>query len=152
MSSAGTSRSRPYDRAVADQRAVEQAQRLDDHACGAIGLEREFGARHGIDVYLQPGGPGTVAPLGEARTLCYRLEAFGLTLSFLPTDFVQVNAAINTELVATAVRYAALEPKDRVLDLYCGLGNFSLPLAQRAGELLGVEGEEIGRASCRERV
>jgi 23S rRNA (uracil1939-C5)-methyltransferase len=104
-------------------------------------LFREFGARHGIDIYLQPGGPGTVAPLGEARPLRYRLEAFGLTLQFLPTDFVQVNAAINAELVATAVRLAAVDPTDRVLDLYCGLGNFSLPLAQRAGELLGVEGE-----------
>ena len=102
---------------------------------------REFGGRHGIDMYLQPGGPGTIAPLGEARTLSYRLEAFGLTLQFLPTDFVQVNVAINAELVATAVRLAAIEPTDRVLDLYCGLGNFSLPLAQRAAELLGVEGE-----------
>jgi 23S rRNA (uracil1939-C5)-methyltransferase len=100
-----------------------------------------FGARHGIDIYLQPGGPGTIAPLGEARTLSYKLEAFGLTLQFLPTDFVQVNAAINAELVATAARLAAIEPTDRVLDLYCGLGNFSLPLAQRAGSLLGVEGE-----------
>jgi 23S rRNA (uracil1939-C5)-methyltransferase len=102
---------------------------------------RDFGARHGIDIYLQPGGPGTVAPLGEARTLTYRLDEFGLTLQFLPTDFVQVNAAINAELVATAVRFAAPQPNDRVLDLYCGLGNFSLPLAQRARELLGVEGE-----------
>jgi 23S rRNA (uracil1939-C5)-methyltransferase len=100
-----------------------------------------FGARHGIDIYLQPGGPGTIAPLGEARTLSYKLEAFGLTLQFLPTDFVQVNAAINAELVATAVRLAAIESTDRVLDLYCGLGNFSLPLAQRARDLLGVEGE-----------
>jgi len=102
---------------------------------------RDFGARHGIDIYLQPGGPGTIAPLGEVRTLSYKLEAFGLTLQFLPTDFVQVNAAINAELVATAVNLAAIEPTDRVLDLYCGLGNFSLPLAQRARELLGVEGE-----------
>ena len=102
---------------------------------------RDFGTRHGIDIYLQPGGPGTIAPLGDARTLSYKLEAFGLTLQFLPTDFVQVNAAINAELVATAVKLAAIEPTDRVLDLYCGLGNFSLPLAQRARELLGVEGE-----------
>ncbi|MEO8464846.1 MAG: 23S rRNA (uracil(1939)-C(5))-methyltransferase RlmD [Gammaproteobacteria bacterium] len=101
----------------------------------------DFGVRHGIDIYLQPGGPGTIAPLGEARILSYKLEAFGLTLQFLPTDFVQVNAAINAELVATAIKLAAIETTDRVLDLYCGLGNFSLPLAQRARELLGVEGE-----------
>jgi 23S rRNA (uracil1939-C5)-methyltransferase len=101
----------------------------------------DFGARHGIDIYLQPGGPGTIAPLGEARPLRYRLAPFDLTYEFLPTDFVQVNAAINAELVATAVRLAAIEPGDRVLDLYCGLGNFSLPLARHAAELLGVEGE-----------
>jgi 23S rRNA (uracil1939-C5)-methyltransferase len=102
---------------------------------------RDFGARFGIDMYLQPGGPGTVTPLGAGRWLRYRLPEFGLTIEFLPTDFVQVNAAINAELVATAVRLAAVEPTDRVLDLYCGLGNFSLPLAQRAHELTGVEGE-----------
>ena len=90
---------------------------------------------------LQPGGPGTITPLGAARTLDYSLPAFGLTLTFLPTDFVQVNAAVNAELVATALRLAAPGPQDRVLDLYCGLGNFSLPFAQRARELLGVEGD-----------
>ncbi len=100
-----------------------------------------FGARHGIDIYLQPGGPGTVVPLGPTRPLRYRLEACDLTLRFLPTDFVQINADVNAELVATAVELAGVESTDRVLDLFCGLGNFSLPLAQRAGELLGVEGE-----------
>jgi 23S rRNA (uracil1939-C5)-methyltransferase len=100
-----------------------------------------FGARHGIDVYLQPGGPGTVTALGTARPLRYRLEDFGLELEFEPIDFVQVNAAVNRELVATAIRLAGVAPQDRVLDLYCGLGNFSLPFAQRARELLGVEGD-----------
>jgi 23S rRNA (uracil1939-C5)-methyltransferase len=102
---------------------------------------RDFGARHGVDIYLQPGGPGTVMPLGPARPLRYRLPAFGLALEFLPMDFVQVNAGINDELVATAVRLADVRPTDRVLDLFCGLGNFSLPLAQRARELVGIEGE-----------
>jgi 23S rRNA (uracil1939-C5)-methyltransferase len=102
---------------------------------------REFGARHGIDMYLQPGGPGTVTPLGPVRPLRYRLQELGVTLEFLPTDFVQVNARVNAELVATAVGLADVRPTDRVLDLYCGLGNFSLPLAQRAEALLGVEGD-----------
>jgi 23S rRNA (uracil1939-C5)-methyltransferase len=127
--------------AVADDATALVFRVLQAPSAGDEQAFREFGARHGVDIYLQPGGPGTIAPLGEARPLSYRLDAFGLRLSFLPTDFVQVNAAINAELVATVVKYAALEPKDRVLDLYCGLGNFSLPLAQRAGELLGVEGE-----------
>jgi len=102
---------------------------------------REFGAQHDIDMYLQPGGPGTVTPLGSARPLRYRLPELGMTLEFLPTDFVQVNARVNAELVATAVGLADVQATDRVLDLYCGLGNFSLPFAQRAQELLGVEGD-----------
>jgi 23S rRNA (uracil1939-C5)-methyltransferase len=101
----------------------------------------EFGRRHGIDLYLQPGGPATAVPLGDTRPLRYGLAEFGLTFEFLPTDFVQVNAGINMQLVSTAVRLADVQPGDRVLDLFCGLGNFSLPLAQRASELVGVEGE-----------
>ena len=73
--------------------------------------------------------------------MSYSLEQFGVTLRFQPTDFVQVNAEVNAELVATAVRLADVQPSDSVLDLYCGLGNFSLPFAQRARELMGVEGE-----------
>ena len=114
---------------------------LDAPSAADIEAFAAFGARHGIDMYLQPGGPGTVAPIGAARPLRYTLAQFGVTLEFLPTDFVQVNAEANAELVATAVRLADLQPSDSVLDLYCGLGNFSLAVAQRARELLGVEGD-----------
>jgi 23S rRNA (uracil1939-C5)-methyltransferase len=127
--------------AVADDVTALVLRVLDTPSADDEALFMEFGARHGIDLYWQPGGPGTIAPLGAVRPLRYRLEPFGLTLEFLPTDFMQVNAAINAELVATAVRLAAVERTDRVLDLYCGLGNFSLPLAERCSELLGVEGE-----------
>lgn len=127
--------------AVADEAAALVLRVLDEPSAADTEAFRKFGERHGIDMYWQRGGPGTVAPLAQARPLTYRLPKFGLTLEFLPMDFVQVNAGINEELVATAVRLADLQPTDRVLDLYCGLGNFSLPLAQRAGELLGVEGE-----------
>jgi 23S rRNA (uracil1939-C5)-methyltransferase len=116
-------------------RVLEPPSAADEQAL------RDFGARHGVDMYLQAGGPGTVTPLGPVRRLHYRLPELGLTIEFLPTDFVQVNAAINAELVTTAVRLARVESTDRVLDLYCGLGNFSLPLAQRARELTGVEGD-----------
>jgi 23S rRNA (uracil1939-C5)-methyltransferase len=102
---------------------------------------RAFGALHDIDLYWQRGGPGTIAPMTRARPLTYELREHGLTFEFLPTDFVQVNAAINAELVSTAVRLGEVQPTDRVLDLFCGIGNFSLPLAQRAGTLLGVEGD-----------
>ena len=127
--------------AVADETTALVLRVLEAPTAADEQLFLTFAAKHGVDIYLQRGGPGTVTPLGTARTLSYKQEAFGLTLQFLPTDFVQVNPEVNAELVATALRLAAVEPTDRVLDLYCGLGNFSLPLAQRAKELLGVEGE-----------
>ena len=115
---------------------------LDAPSSADEALIAEFGRRHDIDVYLQRGGPGTIVPLGSApRTLDYSLPQFGITLRFAPTDFVQVNAPVNAQMVAAAVELAAIEPGDRVLDLYCGLGNFSLPFAQRAAAVLGVEGE-----------
>lgn len=127
--------------AVADDVVALVLRVLETPSAADEALFKAFGERHGLDLYWQRGGPGTIAPLGSVRPLRHRLAPFDLTLEFLPTDFMQVNAAINAELVATAVRLAAVEPTDRVLDLYCGLGNFSLPLAQRAAELLGVEGE-----------
>jgi 23S rRNA (uracil1939-C5)-methyltransferase len=127
--------------AVGDDASALVLRVLDAPSAADVEAFAAFGARHGIDMYLQPGGPGTAAPIGAARPLRYTLAQFGLTLEFLPTDFVQVNAEANAELVATAVRLADLGPADSVLDLYCGLGNFSLPFAQRARELLGVEGD-----------
>jgi len=101
-----------------------------------------FGAERGIDMYVQTGGPGTVAALtADARALSYSLPEFDVTLEFEPTDFIQINAAVNERMVASAVELAALERTDRVLDLFCGLGNFTLPFARYAGEVLGVEGE-----------
>jgi len=127
--------------AVADNAVALVLRVLEEPTAADAEAFRAFGAKHDIDLYWQRGGPGTIAPLDRARPLTYELPGFGLKYEFLPTDFVQVNAAINAELVANAVRLAAPESTDRVLDLYCGLGNFSLPLAQRAGALLGVEGD-----------
>ncbi len=103
----------------------------------------EFGQQHEIDVYLQRGGPGTVQALDPETTkpLAYGLPEFGLTLEFAPTDFVQVNARVNEAMVSWTVEQLGVESSDRVLDLYCGLGNFSLPLARRAAMVVGVEGE-----------
>jgi 23S rRNA (uracil1939-C5)-methyltransferase len=80
--------------------------------------------------------------------LHYRLPEFDLRLDFTATDFVQVNAAINQSMVSRAIELLEVGPADRVLDLYCGLGNFTLPLARRAAEVVGVEGDAglIGRA------
>jgi len=101
-----------------------------------------FGRRHDIDIYLQPGGPGSLRPLSEPpRPLWYRLDAWDVRIEFAPTDFIQINAEINAAMVAAAVEAAEVDSEDRVLDLYCGLGNFSLPLARRVAEVLGVEGD-----------
>ncbi|MBS0375112.1 MAG: 23S rRNA (uracil(1939)-C(5))-methyltransferase RlmD [Proteobacteria bacterium] len=103
---------------------------------------RDFGARHGVEFWLQPGGVESAAPLeGPGATLEYRLPEFDVTLGFGPLDFVQVHAELNRRMVATAVELLAPAPGDAVLDLYCGLGNFTLPLARRARSVLGVEGE-----------
>ena len=127
--------------AVADNAVALVLRVLEEPTAADAEAFRAFGAKHDIDLYWQRGGPGTIAPLDRARPLTYELSEFGLTFEFLPTDFVQVNEGVNAELVSTALRLAAPEAADRVLDLYCGLGNFSLPLAQRAGALLGVEGD-----------
>jgi 23S rRNA (uracil1939-C5)-methyltransferase len=103
---------------------------------------RQFERAQGLRILLQPGGLDTVAPLTPGPVdLYYRLDDFGLKLDFGPTDFVQVNAAINQSMVARAIELLEVGTGDRVLDLFCGLGNFTLPLARRAREVVGVEGE-----------
>lgn len=106
-----------------------------------------FGQQHGMQIFLQPKGAETVHriwPLpGEGpERLHYRLPDFGLTLAFHPMDFTQVNAAINRRMLNQALEWLQVGPDDRVLDLFCGLGNFSLPLATRAREVVAVEGDE----------
>ena len=103
---------------------------------------RDFERAHSLRILLQPGGLHTIAPLTPGPVdLFYRLDDFDLKLEFGPSDFVQVNAAINQSMVARAVELLEIGPTDRVLDLYCGLGNFTLPLARRAAAVVGVEGE-----------
>jgi 23S rRNA (uracil1939-C5)-methyltransferase len=105
-------------------------------------LLARFGREHAVQMFLQPGGYDTVAPMGDIAPLEYRVPAFDLTLQFLPTDFVQVNGPMNLQMIDRAVTLLAPASTDRVLDLFCGLGNFSLPLARRAGQVVGVEGED----------
>lgn len=106
---------------------------------------RDFAARHSVCFYLQSGGLDSIEALtpGEpaAPTLRYALRDFDLTLEFAPTDFVQVNGAVNEALVSRALQLLHPDPESRVLDLYCGLGNFTLALARSAGSVVGVEGD-----------
>ena len=124
------------------------------------GKLRDFAVHHGVRLYLQSGGLDSVEELQRAETaaggvaasdlaaagavtrpLSYALPDFGLELDFAPTDFVQVNGALNRALVARAVELLHPTAESRVLDLYCGLGNFTLALAKSAGHVVGVEGE-----------
>ncbi|MEJ2566864.1 MAG: 23S rRNA (uracil(1939)-C(5))-methyltransferase RlmD, partial [Gammaproteobacteria bacterium] len=94
---------------------------------------RDFGERHGFYIYLQSGGPDSVTALWpEDPQLLYSLPAFDVTLEFLPTDFTQVNGVMNRSMVDQAMALLAPGPQDRVLDLFCGLGNFTLPISRRA--------------------
>ena len=105
---------------------------------------RAFGEARRLRIYLQPGGLDSVTPLYPSSVdepLHYSLPEFELEIAFEPIDFVQVNSDINRQMVHFAVEQIQAGPDDRVLDLYCGIGNFSLPLARRAGHVLGVEGE-----------
>jgi 23S rRNA (uracil1939-C5)-methyltransferase len=100
-----------------------------------------FGQEHDVHIYLQPGGPETVSPLCPTDSqLFYRLHDFGLELGFGPTDFTQVNFDINRDMLIRALDLLQLGGDERVLDLFCGIGNFTLPIATRAAEVVGVEG------------
>lgn len=105
---------------------------------------RAFGAEHGVQWWLQPKGPDTVHlldPEGAAQ-LAYSLPEFGITMPFKPTDFTQVNPHINQVMVTRALRLLGAQKTDRVIDWFCGLGNFTLPIATQAGQVLGIEGSE----------
>lgn len=103
---------------------------------------RAFEQSQPVRVYLQPGGLETIQPLqGAPAELCYELPQFDLSFEFLPTDFIQINASINEALISRAVELLQITAADRVLDLFCGLGNFTLALARRAGSVVGLEGD-----------
>ncbi|HMO47184.1 MAG TPA: 23S rRNA (uracil(1939)-C(5))-methyltransferase RlmD [Rubrivivax sp.] len=105
---------------------------------------RDFGQRHGVQWWLQPKGPDSVHRLDELPgELAYALPEFGIRLPFKPTDFTQVNGAINRVLVERALQLLQVRPDERVIDWFCGLGNFSLPLATRAAQVLGIEGSAV---------
>ena len=96
----------------------------------------------GIAMYLQPKGPDTVALLApEGHELHYTLDGGELDLRFEPLDFVQINGALNEAMVQQALSWLQPQPQDHVLDLFCGIGNFALPLARRTARVTGIEGD-----------
>jgi len=103
---------------------------------------RAFADAHGVQIWLQPKGPDTAHPFYPIDTpeLSYSLPEFDLTMPFKPTEFTQVNHGVNRMLVRRAIRMLDPQPGDKVADFFCGLGNFTLPIARRGAEVLGIEG------------
>jgi 23S rRNA (uracil1939-C5)-methyltransferase len=129
--------------AVGDNEAILVIRHLDPLSDADQSLVKRFAEDHGIHVWLQPGGPASAKPFHPATSeLYYELAEFGVRIGFGPTDFTQVNHGVNRILVARAVRLLDPQPGERVADLFCGLGNFSLPLATRGAEVIGFEGSK----------
>jgi len=104
-------------------------------------LLREYARSTGLHLYLQPGGPDSIELLWpEHSQLSYRLPDYDVDIHFLPLDFTQVNPAINQRMIQQALSLLELQASSRVLDLFCGLGNFTLPMARTAAQVIGVEG------------
>lgn len=128
--------------AVAEQATALLLRVLDMPTEEDRALLSAFASQHSVEFYLQTGGPDSVAPLANSTTpLSYRLPASGVQIGFAPGDFIQVNASVNAAAVELALSLLAPAPQDTVLDLFCGLGNFTLPLARRAARAIGVEGD-----------
>lgn len=117
---------------------------LDPPSDADLAVLSDFAATHDLQIALQSGGPDSVVPLNadDYKALVYELPDFSIDIEFRATDFVQVNGPVNRLMVSAAIDYLDLDADHSVLDLYCGIGNFSLPLARRAARVLGVEGEK----------
>lgn len=105
---------------------------------------REFAERHGVVIYLQPKGPESISRCcpDSVDRLSYELPDFDLELDFLPTDFTQVNHPVNRVMVRRALSLLAPGPGERIADMFCGLGNFTLPIARLGATVVGVEGSQ----------
>jgi 23S rRNA (uracil1939-C5)-methyltransferase len=128
--------------AVADNAVALVFRVLDPPGAADLARLGAFAQTHRVRVYLQPGGLDTVRELDQpGEPLCYRLPQFKVELQFLPTDFIQINGAVNEALVSRAMEFLQLTPDSEVLDLFCGIGNFTLPMARTAARVVGVEGD-----------
>lgn len=130
--------------AVGDATTALLLRHLDPLASEDIDALRAFGQLHNVSWWLQSKGPETVRPLdaGDAEKLAYLLPEYGLRMPYRPTDFTQVNQDINRTLISKALSLLDVGSEDRVADLFCGLGNFTLPLATRARAVVGIEGSK----------
>ncbi|HVK33462.1 MAG TPA: 23S rRNA (uracil(1939)-C(5))-methyltransferase RlmD [Burkholderiaceae bacterium] len=129
--------------AMGDEVLALVLRHLEPLGAGDLARLRAFGDAHGVQWWLQPKGPDSVRRLDDdGPPLAYALPEYGVVMPFRPTDFTQVNPHINRVLVHRAVRLLDVQTHERVIDWFCGLGNFTLPLATLAREVLGIEGSE----------
>ena len=137
--------------ACGDEVTAMVLRHLEPLSDGDLAKLRAFGEQHQVQWWLQPKGPDTVHLLDTGGSqLSYGLPDFGITMPFRPTDFTQVNPFINRVLVARALRLLQAQKNERVIDWFCGLGNFTLPIATQAAEVLGIEGAETLVARSRD--
>jgi 23S rRNA (uracil1939-C5)-methyltransferase len=128
--------------AVGDTHTVLVMRILSELSASDRKCLSEFEADHQLHIYLQAGKPDALEPLnGNPVRLAYALPAWDVELDFEPADFIQVNAEINRQLIARALELLDVQPQHRVLDLFCGLGNFTLPLARKSQLAVGIEGD-----------
>jgi 23S rRNA (uracil1939-C5)-methyltransferase len=119
-------------------RVMETPTRADEDAL------RAFADAHHIQFWLQSKGPETIVPFHplDAPELSYSLPEFNITMPFAPSEFTQVNSALNRVMISRAIRLLDPQPNERIADLFCGLGNFTLPIARSGAQVLGIEGSD----------
>jgi len=116
---------------------------LDEPTAADLDALRAFRAQHAVRILLQGADPARIVPVDPQSShgeMWYELAAHDLRMTFGPTDFIQVNADVNRQMIALALDLLRPDAATRLLDLYCGIGNFTLPLARRAAHVFGVEG------------
>lgn len=128
--------------AIADKQSVLVLRHLRPLTQTDEQILADCSTQLGFVWYLQSGGLDTLKPLNEACVLTYSLPQHNIEMTFLPTDFTQVNFALNQKMVNLALQLLQLKNTDKVIDFFCGLGNFTLPMARYAKEVVGVEGDK----------
>lgn len=127
---------------IGDEHVSLIFRHLEDLSEGDRDKLKQFACTNDFQIYLQSGGPDTVSLLSpEQAELFYEHPEFDTRVDFGPQDFIQVNTEINRQMVSRAVELLELKESDSVLDLFCGLGNFTLPIAKHAAHVTGVEGD-----------
>ena len=127
--------------AIAELDTILILRHLEPMTKGDESILKEYGDKLGITWYTQSGGLETIKPLVEPVNLTYSITDHNIEMSFLPNDFTQVNFALNQKMINLAIELLDLNSEDEVIDLFCGLGNFTLPISRYVKRIVGIEGD-----------